>query len=123
MSTKAYSTDLRTRIINYIKLGNSQRGASKLFSVSKSAVNRWWKRYETEGCLNAKPKLGSKGKFDQKSLEEYVKEHPDSTLKEIGTVFKVSGVSIWRRLKKLNFNYKKKRSPMWKQTKTSDPLI
>ena len=122
MSTRAYSTDLRTRVIRYIESGNSQRAAAKLFSVSKSAVNQWWRRYQTEGGLEAKPKLGRKGKFDQKSLEEYVKKHPNSTLKEIGIVFKVSGVSIWKRLKKLGFNYKKKRLPMWRQTKKSDPI-
>lgn len=120
MSTKAYSRDLRTRVIGYIEKGNTQRAASKLFNVSKSAVNRWWNRYINEGSLESKLKLGSKGKVDQKDLENYVKMHPNKNLGEIGEVFQVSGVAIWKRLKKLGFSYKKKRSPMWKQMKKNE---
>ena len=120
MSTKAYSTDLRTRVIRYIEEGNTQRATSRLFSVSKSAVQRWWQRYQEEGSLKARVQLGSKGRVDQKALELYVKKNPNKTLKEIGNAFNVSGVSIWKRLKKLGFTYKKKRSPIWKQTKKND---
>jgi transposase len=121
MSTKAYSGDLRTRVIRYIEGGNTQLAASKLFSVSRSAVSRWWIRYINEGSLESKPKLGSKGKIDQKELENYVKTYPNKRLSEIGENFKVSGVAIWKALKKLGFSYKKKRSPMWKQVKKNEP--
>ncbi len=108
MSTRAFSTDLRIRVIRYIEEGNTQRMAAQLFKVSKSAVNRWWKRYKEEGSLQAKPKIGSIGKIDQKVLEEYVKKHPNKTLREIAENFKVTGAAIWRRLKKLGFSYKKR---------------
>ena len=121
MSTKAFSGDLRIRVIRYIEEGNTQRMASKLFDVSTSAVNRWWKRYKEEGSSQAKRKIGSKGKIEQKDLEEYVKKHPNQTLGEIAEKFKVTGVAIWKRLKKLGFSYKKKCSPTWKQMKKSDP--
>lgn len=121
MGIKTFSRDLRVRVIQYIEEGHTQRMASKLFKVSKSAVNRWWKRYQEEGSLEAKRKLGSKGKIDQKELEEYVKKNPYQTLAEIAANFEVTGVAIWRRLKKLGFSYKKKRSPTWKQMKKSDP--
>ena len=120
MSTKAYSKDLRTRVIGYIEEGNTQLAASKLFHVSKSAVNRWWTRYIKEGSLETKPKLGSKGKVNQQDLENYVQAHPNKKLSEIGEAFKVSGVAIWKGLKKLGFSYKKKRSPMWKQMKKKE---
>ena len=121
MSTKAYSKDLRTRVIGYIEEGNTQRAASKLFSVSKSGVSGWWNRYINEGSLASKPRLGSKGKVDQKDLENYVKTYPNQKLSEIGEAYNVSGVAIWKRLKKLGFSYKKKRLPMWKQMKKNEP--
>ena len=90
MSTKAYSKDLRTRVIGYIEEGNTQRAASKLFHVSKSAVNRWWTRYIKEGSLETKPKLGSKGKVNQQDLENYVQAHPNKKLSEIGEAFNLN---------------------------------
>jgi transposase len=120
MRIKTFSKDLRVRVIQYIEEGNTQLKASKLFKVSKSAVNRWWKRYQEEGSFEARRKIGSKGKIDQKELEQYVRKHPDETLAQIAANFKVTGVAIWRRLKKLGFSYKKKRSPTWNQMSKSD---
>lgn len=120
MSTKAYSTDLRIRVINYIKAGNSQRGASKLFSLSKSAVNRWWLRYQEEGSLGAKPKLGSKSKVSAETLESFVNQNPCNTLKQIGLHFGLKQSTLQKRLKDLGFSYKKKRSLMWKQMNRND---
>lgn len=121
MNTKAYSEDLRIRVIDSIKTGNSQRGVSRLFNVSKSAVNRWWKRYQEEGILRAKPKLGSKSKVSAQDLETYVNENPCKTLKEIGAHFGLKRSTIQKRLQKLGFRYKKKPSPIWKQTSKKDP--
>lgn len=123
MNTKAYSEDLRTRVINYIKSGNSQRGASKLFSISKSAVNRWWNRYKEEGLLSAKPKLGSKSKISAQEIEVYVNANPCKTLKEMGSYFGLGKSTIQKRLQKLDFSYKKKRSRIWKQMKKSEPYF
>lgn len=120
MSTKAYSTDLRTRVINYIKSGNSQREASRLFSISKSAVNRWWKCYKEEKSFSAKPKLGSKSKVNAKTLETFVTQNSCKTLKEIGLNFGLGKSTIQKRLQDLGFRYKKKHTPMWKQMNKSD---
>lgn len=122
MNTKAYSEDLRIRVINAIKSGKSQRGVSKLFSVSKSAVNRWWNSYKEGGILSAKPKLGSKSKVSAQELETFVNQNPCKTLKEIGAHFGLKSSTIQKRLQKLGFRYKKKPSPMWKQTNKSNPL-
>lgn len=115
MSTKAFSTDIRIRVIRYIESGKSQASASLLFSVSKSAVSRWWIRYKHDKQVTAKPKLGSKGKIDVGALKEYVTANPDKNLVEIGATFKVSNCAIYKRLKALGFSYKKKPSPTWKQ--------
>ena len=105
---KSYSIDLRSRVIESIETGNSLRVASKIFKVSKSAISRWWNRYKEEGVISPKPNLGSKGKVSPDILKEFVELNSDKTLAEIGKHFGVSACSIYKRLKKLGYSYKKK---------------
>jgi transposase len=123
MSTKAYSNDLRERVINHIKSGSSQASAVRLFKIGKSAVSRWWIRYKKENVMTALPKLGSKGRIDIHSLKNYVIANPDKNLIEVGKEFKVSGTAIYKRLKKVGFSYKKKSSAIWKQIKKDERSI
>lgn len=120
MSQKTYSMDLRLRVIEHIKLGSNQKATSVVFKVSKSTVGRWWLSYKEEGSIAPKVRQGSKGRVDPENLKNYVIDNENSTLVEIGSYFKVSACSIYRRLKKLGFSYKKKPSPMWKQVKKSE---
>ncbi|ETZ07427.1 transposase [Holospora obtusa F1] len=123
MTKKQYSVDLRERVIEYIKLGNTQNTTSKIFKVSKSSVNRWWMRYQEAGSIKAKPRLGSKGKIDPEKLRVYVEANEDKKLAEIAKLFNISVCSVYRRLKKLGFSYKKKPLPMWKQAKKNESNI
>lgn len=120
MSTKAYSNDLRLRVIEYIKSGNSQKAAASLFLVGKNAVSRWWIRYKNEGSLVSKARGGSKGRINLIELEDYVNLNPDKTLEEIGNKFGVSDCAIHKRLKQLGFRYKKKTLSIWKQIKKKE---
>ena len=120
MTKSQYSLDLKERVIEYIKLGNNQKTSAKIFMVSKSSVSRWWIRYEQEGIIKPKARLGSKGKIDPNQLKIYVENNEDKTLAEIAGLFKASICSVYRRLKKLGFSYKKKPSPTWKQAKSSE---
>lgn len=117
MSTSPYALDLREKVINYLKKGHSQRSCAEVFSLHLSTVQRWWARYTSEGHFNPRKRLGSKGKVDPQTLVDYVKAHPEQTLKQIGSHFGVADVSIFQRLKKLGFSYKKKPLSTWKQTK------
>lgn len=74
----------------------------------------------TEGHFKPRKRLGSKGKVDPQALLEYVKSHPEQTLKQIGAHFNVTDVAIFQRLRKLGYSYKKKPSPMRKPMKKSD---
>lgn len=117
MSTSPYALDLRKKVISYLETDKSQVSCAEVFSLHLSTVRRWWERYKTEGHVHPRKRLGSKGKVDPQALIQYVQSHSDQTLKEIGFHFGVSGVAILKRLQKLGFSYKKKRSPMWKQMK------
>jgi transposase len=73
MSTSPYSEDLREKVIRFIKAGNSQRGASKVFSINKMTVNRWYLRYKNEGHCRAKVRLGAKPSIETEDFVQYVK--------------------------------------------------
>ena len=49
MSTKPYSLDLRKRVVDSIIQGKTYMEASNLFSVSISAIGRWYRNYKKEG--------------------------------------------------------------------------
>jgi len=120
MSTKSYSSDLRERVIKSVESGVSQTQTAKIYKIGLNTVNRWWHQYKKEGILTAKPRGGSRGKVDTHELKLYVEQNSDKTVVQIGEVFKVSGCSIYRRLKKLGFSYKKKPLPIWRQMMRND---
>ena len=123
MSTSPYALDLRKKVISYLKKGHSQASCAKAFDLHLSTVGRWWRRYNQEGHVNPRSRPGRHGLVDPDHLIKYIKQHPDQTAKEIGLHFKVSGTAILKRLHKLGFSYKKKRSPTWKQMPRSDKLF
>lgn len=117
MSTSPYSQDLRDRVINFIKSGNTQVSAAKLFSLDLSTVNKWYLRYRREGKCTPRARPGAKRKVDLEALTNYITLNPDAKLKDLAKKFGVSIWGIYYWLKKLGFSYKKKPFPMWKQVK------
>jgi len=120
MTTSPYSLDLRDRVIKFIKAGNTQVLAAKVFALNLSTVNKWYSRYRKEGNYGPRKRLGAKSKVDQERLIKYIKAKPDATLKELS---KEIGVSIWGVyywLRKLGYSYKKKPLPMWKQIRINE---
>ena len=107
MSTSPYALDLRKKVIVYLENGHTQRECAEVFTLHIATVNRWWKRYQTEGHVEPKKRPGSKGKVDPQALVDYVKEFPEKTLNQIGSHFGVTDVAILRRLQKLGFSYKR----------------
>lgn len=119
MTTSPYSLDLRNKLISYLCTGKSQYSASKLFGLSPSTVSRWWLRYKREGTCNARTRLGKKPRVTYEEILEYIKSHPNFRLSDLGDRFNMtaSGALYW--LKKMNYSYKKKTSPTWRQMKKS----
>jgi transposase len=107
MSTSPYSLDLRNSVIKYIKSGNSQISASRVFSLNLSTVNKWYLRYRSEGNCNPRRRLGAKSKINKEALECYVTMNPNVKLKDLSKEFGVSLWGIYYWLRKLGFSYKK----------------
>src|SRR5690348_5542085 len=83
---RAYSMDLRERVVAAVGGGLSARGAAGVFGVSVSSAIRWAQRMRREGSPAAKPTGG-----DHRSrltghaawLLALIAEQPDLTLEEI----------------------------------------
>lgn len=107
MTTSPYSLDLRDRVIKFIKAGNTQVLASKVFELNISTVNKWYTRYRKEGNFAPRNRPGAKSKVDQEVLVSYINANPDATLQELSKKIGVSICGVYYWLRKLGFSYKK----------------
>ena len=105
---KAYSIDLRKRVIEYIEEGNNYISASNRYKISRETVRKWYIRYRTEGHYNEKPRKGKKSRIIRSEFENYVKTHSGATLAQIGSHFKMTGRSVHYYMQKFSFAYKKR---------------
>lgn len=116
----AYSTDLRERIVAFIKEGGKKSHASRLFKVSRPTIDGWIQlKNETGSLEDPPPPPRSWRKLTPDGLLEYVKEHPDDILEEYAEHFNVSAVGVWRALKRLKITRKKRLSYTKKGTRKS----
>jgi transposase len=117
------SRDLRRRVITYIESGNSCGSASRKFEVSEISIRIWHRRYKETGSYSAKPYPGKKPRLTESEFINYVTNHPNSTLAQIGSHFKMTARSAHYYMKKFNFAYKKKSPATWKQRPNSETGI
>ena len=122
---KAYSLDLRQKIVETYKAGGiSQRELAQRFRVALSFVEKILKQERETGDLAPKVRTqqtSSKLTPEQLTiLAQLVADHNDATLEELRTLLKAqTGVSIGRStvdrlLKKLNLTRKKNTAPQRK---------
>jgi transposase len=97
---KAYSEDLRKKIVDAIGRGMPKAEAARTFGVGISTVKRYASKARRGESLEPGKAPGKRPKMDErvgKLLEEDLKEHPFATLRErCGYVRDVSGVSVGR---------------------------
>jgi putative transposase len=60
---KAYSVDLRTKIVQSVKKGVSKSETARRFGVNRSTVGRYLKRLDESGSLAPKNAPGGKARF------------------------------------------------------------
>ena len=117
----AYSSDLRTRVLQFIANGGSKTEAAKRFNVGRTAIYRWLNAEDplTPGKPGPrKPRL-----LDPVALAEHVKRHPDQTLKERAKHFGVSPACVGYGLKRLGYTRKKKRLDIRSNVQKNDKPI
>ncbi len=114
---RAYSTDLRQKIIDAYNSEGSFRNIAKRFSVSRSFVQKLVGRYRDTGLVSALPHGGGqKSKLNSlqiKVLRQIVIDNNDSTLEELCELLsakaqiKISRSTMDRLLQKLQLTRKK----------------
>jgi transposase len=112
---KAYSEDLRKKILQAVDKGMPKSEAAKTFGVSRSSVKRYAAARRAGKALAPKKHPGSKPKLDERArklLEADVDERPALTLKDRRRFLeKMVGVSVSestlsRLLRKMGFSPK-----------------
>ena len=113
---RAYSVDLRKKIVDAIRHGRPKVEVARIFGVGISSVKRYMKMAQEEGSLDPKKAPGKKRKLDEsgmKLLEEDLRARPAATyeqrvefLDELLGV-RVSKSTICRTIKRLGYTRKK----------------
>lgn len=112
---KAYSLDLRQRVVDAILAGESCAGAARRFEVAKSSAIKWVQRYRETGSV-APAKMGGHRPQALAPYREMIVKRlqrtPHLTLKllqaELGAQdIHVSHDTIWRFLKREGLSFKK----------------
>ena len=94
---RAYSMDLRERVIGAIEGGMSRRQAAKIFGISPSSAVKWMEKQRRTGSAMAgrmggdrRSKLGAYRRW----LLERSDAQPDLTLQEIREELKERGIQV-----------------------------
>lgn len=100
---KAYSEDMRTRLIARVENGESRREAAEHYEVSASTAMNWVKCFRETGRCAAKPRGGSVSPLEEHGefLLGLIDEQPDLTLDEVISTMrrhKIPGsrTAVWR---------------------------
>lgn len=114
---KAYSHDLRDRVVQAADLGEETREEiAERFGVSTAWIRRLLQRRRETGSIGPKPHGGGRtAKYSGAAAERLKRElaaQPDASLEELRdrTGVKASVMSVFRALKRLGARRKKNRS-------------
>jgi transposase len=122
---RAYSEDLRKKIVAAIERGMPKAQAARTFDVSLSSVKRYARSVRQGDSLTPKKSPGRPRKADQKAqvlLEADVKERPAATISQrrrflehlTGTT--LSDSTIRRLMKRMGFSQKNGVWGRWNET-------
>ena len=111
---KAYSVDMRTRVIARVESGASGREAADHYDVSPSTAVIWVKCFRETGRCAAKRRGGSTSPLEEHAefLLALIEDEPDLTLDEVLSAMrkhKVPGsrTAVWRLFQRHKITFKK----------------
>ena len=107
---KAYSIDLRQRVLADCDAGLGTKAVAEKYGVSPAVVRRWKQRRREHGELGPRPRGGQRPRtVDRAAVAQAVARQPDATLRELRDALglPVSLQTIWRVLRELRISYKK----------------
>ena len=120
---RAYSLDLRKRVLADCDAGLGTKAVAEKYQVSPAIVRRWKQRRRENGELGPRPwNGGRKRRVDRDAVAAAVRARPDATLRELREALgiEVSLQTIHSILRELKISFKKKSStPRSKTVRTS----
>ena len=112
---KAYSGDLRERVIEAVAAGASRREAAERFEVSVASAVKWLQRWRDNNSAAPKPRGGSISPLEEfaEQILDLIAQKPDLTLVETVAELRkqrirTSRSSLWRFLDRHGITLKKK---------------
>jgi transposase len=112
---RAYSADMRARVIARVESGASRREAAEHFDVSPSTAVKWVKCFRDTGRCAAERRGGSTSPLEKhaKWLLALIAKQPDLTLDEVVSAMrkrKIPGsrTAVWRLFDRHGISFKKK---------------
>jgi len=111
---KAYSYDLRQKVINAIALDGMRKSeAAQLFQLSRNTIDLWLERQAETGDYQARsnrPHRTVNKITDWQKFTEFVQTHADRTQAEMATLWEgeISPRSIARALQRIGWTRKKR---------------
>ena len=123
---KAYSLDLRQRVLTAVTVGQSLVSVAERFQVGVATVRRWRRLHEATGSLAPRPRVGRRpqlGLEDVEALDAQLAAAPDGTLAEHCSQWeqthgrRPSRSAMCRALPRRDWRRKKKRSTQVSKTR------
>jgi transposase len=114
---KAYSQDLRQRVLQAVDQGKTQAAIAEMFTISIATIKRYLKQRRERGHVLPKAIPGrpaKKGDALQEQLLPQLQAHPDATLEEHCRLFQaehglqVSRATMSRAIASFNWTQKKR---------------
>jgi transposase len=113
---RAYSLDLRERVVAAVAGGQSCRAVAATFEVSVASVVKWSQRFRATGSAAARPVGGNRPyalACERDWLLKRLAEQPDITLRALlaelaGNGIKVSYYAVWHFFEHEGISFKKK---------------
>jgi transposase len=114
-----YTEDFRKKVVEYVDAFYPQAEVARIFNISAKTVCNWVKQRRETGSLKPEQPIRSAIKLKTEPLLQYIKDHPDAYLREIGDYFGCTNSAVYQRLKYLGVRRKKKHFCIKKETKKS----
>lgn len=111
---KAYSQDLRDRVISTYKTGQYKiTELAKLFNICRQTISTWIARYKHNGDYSSKQHIqtGQKPRFtDKEKVLEFLLTNPDSEALDIRdrVMLGLPMSTVYGTLRRMNITYKKR---------------
>lgn len=118
---RAYSNDLRERVIKSYEAGMPKKEIIDIFIIGSDTLNRWIRKYKETGSTGPckRTKYRAK-KFSDDALLDHVLKNPSATLEERALFFSVKHQSVYSRMKSIGITRKKRHSSTKKEMRIKE---